>query len=165
VTRRRSSRGRSSPTYRWLGVSFPPTILASTTTALNLVDSLQIDEMGGATLVRIRGYIELFQNNVAAGEYGMKIALEQIDDAGTPSSDINGRDTDEEDIARRQLWTKRGNFPAISSLTTTPAGTREFEIDVKVGVKIRAKNSVFLFADSTSSRVSFSGYIRALLRT
>jgi len=165
---KRSFRGRSggrssAPTYKWAGVQFPLTALASTLTAINLVDRLQIDEMGGATLLRIRGNIVVRQNVVSATEWGMKIVMENVDDLGAPTSDIQAIDTDGEDIARRQLWTRIGQEPTASAVDQT---TRiDLEIDIKARVKLRAKQSLFLLMESTVARMSATGYLRCLLLT
>ncbi len=166
MTRLRSSGRSRGPvqTYRWVGIQFPLTVMASTTTSFNLVDSLEIDEMGGATVERIRGWISVVKNNVATSQYAFKIALENVDDAGAPTSDISPIDTDAEDVGRRQLWMRNSIFGSVTSLGAQ-LNQIDLEIDVKARVKMRAKQSLFLFAESGSSFVSTIGYLRVLLRT
>ncbi len=154
---------RSKTTYKWVGIQWPGTALAATQTSFNIVDSLDIDENGGATMIRVRGNIMLRQNNVGFTEWALKMIMDNVDDAGTLTSDASATDTDAEDIARRQFYTRRGVFNAVSSLENS--NTIDLEIDVRTKVKIRAKQSIFLIGDSLTARVTCVGYLRALLIT
>ena len=162
---RRSSRGsaRRPATYAWRGIQFPLTILAATATSFNMVDSFDVDEMGGATMVRVRGNLVLRQNTATATNWALKMFMDNTDDAGAITSDISPLDTDAEDISFRQLWTKVGHEPTIGGLADSKR--IEFEIDVKAKIKLRAKQGIFLIGQSDGADMSIAGYLRCLLIT
>ncbi len=169
--------GRSSGTkarFHWFGNQFPGTAVAPATgrTLIELASGVQLERLGGGTLVSIRGGFQIVNDGTNAdlgpSFYAAKIMYLRVDDAQVPDVDLQPIDNNEEDIAMRQLWMTAGRFPTRASDTIEPV-TKQFDLNVKSKVVMRGggKFSLWLIIQAESgatSRLNTSGYLRACVK-
>ncbi len=166
--RRRGRSQRSKPVYKWSGLQVGVTDVGVTGVALVLVGGVEIERYGKATVVAVRGHMQFLNNDsdAAAGNvvFGAKLMKLEINDAGTLTGDDQGIDTNEEDIAKRQLWTGHGVLP--KRLADGRVEHINFILNVGVFVVLaHPKEELIMLLDaSIANRLQVASYIRVLLR-
>ena len=172
---RRRSGGRgggSKRRYRWFGNQFPVTSIAVTSarTFVELVSGAQLERLGGGTLQRIRGSLHFSNTGTDAVNGGCNIAsiilAHTVNDAQAIEADLQPTDNNEEDIARRVLWSR---FARLSDLNNDPLAYsfERIEIDIRVKVILLStgKHSLWLAMDNNfANRGQVMGYLRALVK-
>ncbi len=166
-TRRGGGRGRSKPTYKWTGLQWSPTDVGTAGVAFVLAGGVEVERYGKCTVERVRGFIRCANtdsdslNGVA--RLGLKMMALEINDAGTKTGDDSGLDTDEEDIAKRQLWTY---YTVLEPEEDAYNDVVRIEIDVKVRIFLmHPKQELMLLADcAVNDRLRVDGYLRVLLK-
>ncbi len=167
---KRRGRGRQAPRrgYYWDGLQFPITNISSAGTIFELVGPTAQEFMPG-TIVRSRGHLTLKNAGTDATNGGVEAALKmmylEVNDAGTVTGDHQAIDTNEEDIARRQLWTYHTVMAQREGATVQPDTVR-LEVDVRVKIKLEASGKMILalLADAAAgNRAQLSGYLRTLI--
>ncbi len=166
---RRRSRKPSRGTY-WDGLQTVLTNIPSAGAALILVDATA-QEFMPATMDGIRGFMYLANSGSDAATAGVlcgcKIMYLETDDAGVITGDWNGLDTDEEDIAERQLWSYMRHFVtrgAAADASDTSEVNIELEVKAKVKLSSSGKKKLLLLVDaSPTNRLQMTCYLRAHL--
>ncbi len=163
---RHGGRGRQAPRrgYYWDGLQWPSTAIVTAGTAFELVGPTAQEFMPG-TITRIRGFITMMQSSTTGGQLAHKIMYLEVNDAGAITGDHQAIDTDEEDIAMRQLWTHQMSSRAVA--TSDGQENLNVEVDVRVKVKLQASGKwiLALIADATTASTYItSGYLRALIQ-
>lgn len=171
MTRRRTSHGgsrRKKLAYYWDGVQFPPTLVTTARLFSVLVDRVDSEDRG-RVLQTIRGYLT-YQNGGTDAQNGAvrvvsKIMMFNLNDAGAVTDDTGAIDTQEEDIALRQLWTYSTVLPGALGLPADSLPvTIEIEVKVKIVIPPNGKVNVALMtAADVTNRCLLSGYLRALV--
>ncbi len=120
------------------------------------------------TLVRIRGNLVIANTGSdrtnGATDVGLKIMYVEVNDAGTISGDHAGIDSEEEDIANRQLWAMMTRVMKATADDNSPRV--EVEVDVRAKVKLVASGKwiLALLADATTAnRAQMTGQLRCLI--
>ena len=114
--------------------------------------------------MRIRGWINLAADAVSGNSVGLKLLYAETNDAGTMTGDHSGIDTQEEDVAVRQLWTAYYVQQTVAS--TDALRVQTYEVDIKAKLKLEAsskKQLVLLMTAASANRTESSGYLRCLL--
>ncbi len=164
---RRHSGGRggggSRKTGYWDGLQWPLTSVAGggSQTLLELVGATATEFMP-RTMVAVKGQIVIVSASVSSDDMQQQIRMVELNDAGGLTGEVNAIDTNEEDIARRILWSNTAH--SISSAVHLPV---TIEVDIKVKIKIppTGKHIIALLQSSvTGSRMSTVGYLRCYLR-
>ena len=116
-----------------------------------------------ATLMSVRGWMTYIQTADTAVHFASKMMLVEYDDAGAMPMDHEAIDTDEEDIARRQLWTYYGYFNPRAA-TTREQITIEVNVKIKIRIPSAGKHALVVVSDAeVTNRVFIAGYLRGLL--
>ncbi len=163
--RGRSSR-RKARKYHWLGVQPPETVInvaAPTLVVAILMDSPQMERNPG-TMIRVRGNLTWLQATTAGNTARAKMMMLQVNDAQNLTGDDQPIDNNEEDIAKRQLWSSQ--FAQQTVATTDGHRTVEVDIDVKVKIKIPTDGKhifALLFEAVTANRTHFLLNARCLV--
>ncbi len=168
---RSRSRGRSrpsKPTYKWSGLQVGSTDVPITGVAFVLVGGTEIERYGKCTVVAVRGFVEVANGDTDSANgvvrFGLKLMKLPIDDAGLLTGDDQGLDSDEEDIAKRQLWSWHGLLD--KRLADGNTQRRVQEVYVKVGVILgHPKEELILLLDaSVGNRLQANCGLRVLLK-
>jgi len=166
------TRSRKKPSYRWDGLQWPSTgvPVSPSQTLLILIDETTIQDRGG-TLERIRGHITVGNWGGAAEagkvQWAAKILLVEMNDAGAMTGDHRAIDTDQDDIAVRQLWTYNVLLPASATDTAENEGFVVVEVDVKIRIRLPPSGKsalIFLSSADVVNRAVIAGYLRCLIR-
>ncbi len=168
--RRSGGRGRSSARNGyWDGIQLPEIVVNTIGAAPIIVDGVS-HETNNGVVERIRGWITIRNGGTDSlngiVECGIKIMHVTFDDAQVMADDNRGLDTDEEDIARRQLWNYHTVLPAQPAAAAVEPDVR-IVVDVKAKVKISGsgKEGVVVLVDAgINARLVFSCYLRAWIR-
>ncbi len=156
--------------YYWDGLQVGSTNIGSSGTVFELVNPVA-QEFMPATLVRVRGYLQIANSGTDAANGGVQAAAKlmyiEVNDAGTITGDHQAIDTDEEDIAARQLWTWQGQLQERGAAAdASDTDTVRIEVDVRVKLKLVAsgKKILALLMDASSAnRAVANMYLRCLL--
>ncbi len=151
----------------WDGLQFPLTNIAAGATVFVLVDTVA-QEFMPATVQRIIGNIQLSNSGSDAATagvgVGLKIMYVEVNDAQTMSGDHRGIDTNEEDIAQRQLWAWHGRLQSAgANLDAGDIESLHFQIDMhgKLKLEPHGKKLLVLIAHATAvNRAQISGNLR-----
>ncbi len=158
---------RAAPVYKWTGLQAGNTAITTGGVAFVIVSGVEIERYGRCTLERIVGHLTFRMTDSDAGTGPSRVAVKvmklAINDAATLTGDDQAIDTDEEDIAKRQLWSY---FSTMEPETASYFDVRPIEIDIRVRVKLlHPKEEVILLTDvSVNNRVLMDVNLRALLR-
>jgi len=164
--RRRSGGSRRRRSYYWEGAQWANTNVSTSGTLIQLA-SVTGGEFMPRTLKVIRGNIRFTNAGTDSlnGDvhWGAKIMPLTLTDGGALTGDVNGIDTDEEDIAWRQLWMYS------NQLHQEQTGTKADTIDVEIHIKVQwkwpptGKHILGLLVDAAiTNRLQTSGYLRCL---
>lgn len=165
---KRRGRGRSGTQRQtvWRGVQFENiAVPAATDTFLVIVQQSDVEKYGKVTVVNIKGGMTFHNTDSdAAGgvvRVGAKILKWRVDDAANITDDVSGRDTDQEDIEQRQLWTYMDFFRASSANLVV---NRRVEISLKAMIVLGAEKEELgiVMTSSVVNRIRVTGYVRAL---
>ena len=166
---RRRSGGRGRRTYYWDGIQFPLTNVPATGQPFELIGATS-QEFMPATLVRVRGFLTAGHvgsaSNVQNTLLSLKLMYLELNDAGALTGDDTAIDTNEEDIAKRQLWTYHTAFPITVDTEEGKGLFITIEVDVKVKIRLdpSGKRTLVLLADaSATNAIQIAGYLRALM--
>jgi len=169
MTRRRTGRGsgakKRTQTY-WAGIQFPTTAI-TTGRLINVLVDKTVGEFMSRTIVSVRGWIT-YANHGSDSVNGpvrvaSKLGLVDANDAGT-LNEFQPLDTDQEDIARRQLWTYSTIIPQ-TELNAGEGRVIQVEINVKVKIKLPPTGKalfVMVHSADITNRAVIAGYLRAL---
>ena len=167
---RSQGRGRQRPSYQWGGLQINSTTdIPATGVVLVLTDQGTIERHGALTVERVRGTIQLSNDDTDSANGGVTIASKmmvfEIDDAGNISGDHAALDTDLEDISARILWQDIVHLGAETA-TDFQATERFWEIDMKARQRMSAPKQVLgiLLDASVSNRARFICNLRVLHR-
>lgn len=176
MSARRHSRGRQSgrrPGYYWDGIQLPATAVpaGAAQNIIVLIDQTA-QEFMPATLVRIRGNMWVHNSGTAsdggATVLNAKLMYLEVNDALTVTGDHQAIDTNEEDIAARQLWQHTYRAGATVAGQEDEALVIDTEIDVKAKLRLRASGKwLLVLLSETSSPANFwtqGASLRCLMR-
>ncbi len=170
ASRRRGKGGRGGKRrlYYWDGIQIARSAVDTALTPIELIGPIQ-QEFHGGTLVRVRGWISLENAGSAGAGSGATVVLKlmylEVNDAGNLTGDATPIDTNEEDIAARQLWMYSGRFDKLAIAGDVVQG-QQIEVDVKSKVKLApaGKHILVLLAEANVANVvGITLYLRALV--
>ncbi len=159
---------KPKPTFKWSGLQVGSTDVPTTGVAFVLVGGVEIERYGKCTVMGVRGWME-FANSDSDAANGVvranaKLMKLQINDAGTLTGDDQAIDTNEEDIAKRQLWTYQSILTKQLADGLTHRRVQSVEVRVKVVLGHPKEELVMLCDSSASNRLQVNLYLRALLK-
>ncbi len=172
MTARRTSRGRSRSRKRVYtdGLQWPLTNIGASNTLFELIGTTA-QEFMPAKLDRIIGNMTLANSGsdaaTAGVDVGLKIMYVEVNDAQTITGDHKGIDTNEEDIAQRQLWAWHGRLQTMGAAAdASDIDVIQFDIDTHGSLTLEphGKKLLLLIADATAAnRAQITGNIRIFL--
>ena len=161
------SGGRKAGFY-WDGLQVPSTNV-TTAGVVNVIVDTTAQEFMPATVVSVRGFLNLTADGSDAANGRVRIAAKimyvEVNDAQVMTGDHNAIDTHEEDIAQRQLWSYSSLLPANQS--GGAAAFENVELNVKTSIRMEPhgkKLLVLLLQSDVANRARFALYSRVLLR-
>ncbi len=150
--------------FRWDGLQWPPTNLTTAATVFVLVDAVAVEFMP-ATMVSVRGILTFQATSTASNRVVAKLLAIHVNDAGTMTDDITGIDTDEEDIAVRQLWTYSYAQPTVATDNGKKTESVEVVVKTKIALPASGKTLIALVMNAqVTTRSESIGYLRCLLQ-
>ncbi len=163
----RKRRGRSSKREgNWGGIQVPLTNIVVAGNFFDLGETLTAEERE-RTCVGVRGWMTFANSGSDSTTGGVlcaaKLVAVNLNDALAITDDIQGIDTNLEDIQFRQLWTFHDNLAVASTLNSHQfAGPIEIDVRVKIKLPMTSKRAFGMLIDANIvNRLQFNCYLRA----